>query len=76
MLEQNEINEGIKLCAAAANNERVNKIAIYTHGKGIEIMSGNFQVNRSYYHDENGRKAFFTFICRSEPNGHIDTCIY
>lgn len=70
MLEQNEINEGVKLCTAAANNARENKIAIYTHGKGIEIVSGEFKINRMYYHD-NGKKTFFTPICISKPNGCV-----
>lgn len=70
MLLQNEINEGIKLAASAANNEGINKIAIYTYGEGIEIVSGDFQTNRAYYHSSEGRKMFFTPICKSEPNGH------
>jgi len=71
MLQQNEINDGIRLCTAAANNENESKIAIYTHGKCIEIVSGKFQTDRAYYHDENGRKTFFTPICHSLPNGHV-----
>lgn len=71
MLQQNEINEGIQLCTAAANNEGKKKVAIYTHGKGIEIFSSEFKTDRAYYHDINGRKAFFTPICVSEPNGHV-----
>ena len=71
MLQQNEINKCIQLCTAAANNERKTKIAIYTYGTGIEIKDAEFKTDRNYYHDANGRKAFFTAICVSQPNGHV-----
>lgn len=71
MLSQNEINKGVQLCTAAASNERKNKIAIYTYGKGIEIVSEEFETDRIYYHGEGGKKMFFNLICFSEPNGHV-----
>lgn len=71
MLQQNEKDAAIEMAKDAANKKNDAVIAIYTYGKGVEIVNKDFCIDRNYYHSDEGRKMFFDPIAKVEATGYV-----